>query len=233
MDRQALISGFRVMSGDHSVPPLWSDEAITGWLNEAERRAARAARLLFDRDTPAFCQITLLPDVRQYRLHPKVYDVEHIALERPGSNGQRKAVKRADSADVQWSLDNRPNLSGWADCFDLSGDSDGADTRGMVLRLDRKPAETGGVLHLNVYRYPRFDMEQDGDEPEIALRHHEHLIDWALHRAYLIRDIEGSASPRAERHKKMFTDYFGELQDVNVLRKQQRHRPPVVRPLKW
>lgn len=231
MDRQALISGFRVMSGDHGVPPLWSDESITDWLNEGERRAARAARLLFDRNTESVCQVALLPDVREYRLHPKIYDVEHIGLEKPNSNGVRGKVSR--DGELQWSIDNRPNLSGWATAFDLTGDSDGGDARGMILRLDRKPAEAGGVLHLSVYRYPRYDLEDDGDEPEIALRHHEHLIDWALFRAYSARDIEKTASARADRHKKAFEDYFGVLPDANVLRKQQRHRPPVVRPLRW
>lgn len=229
MDLSALITGFRVTTGDHGVPPLFADDSIAGWFSEAERQAARRAHLLFDDTTPAITQIALAVGQRIYRLHGKVYDVLRAAILPPDSNGVRKPLTRSSNATMQWTLDTRPGLSGWADAFDLQGDADGADARGLTLRLDRAPAAAGGVLYLATYRYPRFDLSDAGDEPEIALRHHDALADWALYRAYSTRDMETSAAQRAEVHKRRFIEYFGELPDANVLRQQQQHRPPVVR----
>lgn len=233
MDRRALIASFRVLAGDHGTPPLWDDEVITQYLNEAERRATRAASLLFDRSTVSVCKIPLVVSQREYRLHPKVWDVLSASLEKPGSNGVRKPVHRATGADMTWSINNRPNLSGWADAFEVAGEADGSEARGATLRLDRKPDLPGAFLYLEVQRFPLYELEDDGDEPEIGARHHPYLVDWALYRAYSTRDIEGSAAQRAETHKKRFSDYFGDVPDANVQRKQAKHRPAIVRPRRW
>lgn len=228
MDLTALISRFRTLSGDHGVPALWPDAEVTGFLNEAEREAAERARLLYDKTTPTATRIALGVGVREYRLHPAVFDVEAIGLLRPG--GDRSwPLCRASDDDMRWTIQNRPNLSGWSKYFTVYGDVAGDGSAGKHLILDRAPSEAGGELLLEVYRYPLQEMVDPDDEPEIGPRHHDALVHWALHVAYQTRDMEGGAAQRSAVHEAEFIKRFGMRDDANVARKKVRHRAPVVR----
>lgn len=234
MDLSELIARFRVLSGDHGVPPLWDDEEVTRLLNEAEREAAERARLLIDDESVEVTQIALMPGVRRYRLHPKVFDVESASIQRANAlHGERKPLCRSDAATMGDLIARRPNFSGWADTFVVRGQPSGDGFEGMFIELDRKPMEAGGILFLSTYRYPLADMEAPTDEPEIPPRDHDALVHWALATAYSTRDMEGSASQRAVTHEAEFIKRFGERDDANVRRKKVRHRAPVTRPLRW
>lgn len=231
MDLSALVARFRTLSGDHAVPPLWHTRDVIGFFNEAEREAAERARLLFDRHTPGIVEVPLLAGQREYRLHPKVFDVESAAIRRPGSNGATCALSRASAEDMRWSLQNRPNLTGWGGHFMVYGEASSAEGKHIVL--DRVPEQPGGMLVLECYRYPLVDMEDPGDEPEIAPRHHDGLVHWALAVAYRSRDMEADAEARANRHEAEFERRFGLREDANVMRKQLRHRAGRVKPARW
>lgn len=213
---------------------MWDDLQVTSFLNEAEREAAERARLLFDDTTPEVCQILLLPNVRRYRLHPKVFDVSAAAIERAESlHGERRALCRWGEADMRELIDRRPNYFGWGDAFAVGGQASGDGFDGMFIDLDRRPQVAGGILHLSTYRYPLADLEVPVDEPEIAPRDHDALVHWALHAAYQTRDMEGSAAQRAAFHEAEFEKRFGSRDDANVRRKKVRHRAPVTRPIRF
>ena len=48
--------------------------------------------------------------------------------------------------------------------------------------------------------------------------HHEHLIDWALHRAFSVPDSEMFDANRAAQAEEAFTAYFGPLPDSDMRR---------------
>ena len=234
MDLSALETRFRTLSGDHGVPALWPTEEVTGFLNAAEREAAERARLLHDKTNPAVTQIPLVIGQRNYRLHPKVLDVLAISLQRPGVTDLRRwEVHRTTDEDMRHAHNRKPTITGWPCRFHVYGQPDGAGTAGMHLQLDRAPDIDGGILHLEVDRYPLLDMIDPDDEPEIAPRDHDALVHWALWVAYSTRDMEGSASERALRHLGIFEARFGERDDANVRRKKVRHRAPVVRQARF
>ena len=56
-------------------------------------------------------------------------------------------------------------------------------------------------------------------EPEIHQAHHEHLIQWALHRAFSVPDSELFDPDRARLAEEEFTAYFGPLPDSDMRRK--------------
>lgn len=228
MELQQLIAVFRQQSGDDGAPYLYSDEEVTGWLNDGERRAAIGAKLIEDRTNPDVVRVPLTVGQKVYTLHEAVFDnlSDVIFLERAGVTN-RRPVARAKQDDIEWCHAHRPNQSGPAEGWVIHGD----DTAGRRLMLDRGPGEVGNVLWLSVYRYPLTPMADDADEPEIHSRHHLHLVDWALFKAYNTRDMEGSAPGRADRHKALFVEHFGILEDANVQRKQLRHRATVCRPI--
>ncbi len=232
MNLSALISSFRILSGDHGVPAFWSDAQVTQYLNNAEREAAERARLLYDKTTPEVVELVLLPSVREYRLHPSIFDVSAASLRRPGGN-RTCPVERASEEDMRWSLIHRPNLSGWGTYFTIYGDASGDGTLGKHLIIDRLPSEAGGILFLEAYRYPLVEMEDGEDEPEIGPRYHPAMVHWALKEAYETRDVEGNSDQRAAKHEAEFDKAFGIRDDANIARKKVRHRAPVVRPARF
>lgn len=228
MELQELENSFRVMTGDHGQPPLWASEDVRRWLNEAEREAAERARLLQDKTTTAVVRIALLPDVREYLLHPSIFDVEGVGL--TDDMGKYRDLCNSTEDALDYYARRNPSARGWSREYYVYGEPKGNGTAGMRIVLDRAPQLADGFLTLNVYRYPLRDMEDSDDEPEIAKRHHDGLVEWALFRAYSERDIEKAAPQRAAEHAAEFERRFGRRLDANVMRKHRQQRRPVVRP---
>lgn len=228
MELQELENSFRVTTGDHGQPPLWASEDVRRWFNEAEREATERARLLQDKTTASVTRIPLLPDVREYLLHPKIFDVQGVGL--TNDMGKYTDLCRTTEQELDAYARRHPNYRGWGREFYVYGEAKGNGTAGMRIVLDRAPQLADGFLTLNVYRYPMRDMEDSDDEPEIAQRHHDGLLDWVLYRAYTERDIEANAPQRAADHLAVFAGRFGQRVDANVMRKHREQRRPVIRP---
>lgn len=233
MELQALISTYRQLAGDRANPPLFDDTEVTFWVNEAEREAAERAKLLHERILTDIVRVPLVVGQREYNLSPLFIDTDGdcMYIQRPGDTGRTRPVWRQAQADIEWTVAQRSNLSGWADGFFIYSDGQGAAARRLVL--DRKPTEVGGYFWLSGYRYPLEPMTAPGDEPEIHPRHHMHLIDWVLFRAYSARDLEAAADARSAKHEAAFNGHFGMKRDANVQRKQLKHRAPTVRPISF
>ena len=82
--------------------------------------------------------------------------------------------------------------------------------------------EDGDVLELEGYRLPLKKLENDGDKPEIHEAHHEHLIQWALHKAFSVPDSELFDPDRSALSERAFTDYFGLLPDSGMRRETRQ-----------
>ena len=228
VELQELLSNFRGVTGDHGQPPLWADDDVRRWFNEAEREAAERARLLQDKTTPAVCTVPLVVNINEYLLHPSIFDVETVGLTQ--DTGKYCPLSRGHERDIENYTRRYAAQRGWGREYFIYGEPRGNGTANMRLVLDRKPNVDDGYLTLNVFRYPLQDMEDPDDEPEIARRHHDGLVDWVLYRAYTERDIESSAPNRAATHLADFTRRFGERLDANVQRKHRQQLRPVVRP---
>lgn len=88
------------------------------------------------------------------------------------------------------------------------------------VRLWPAPS-VAGTLRLAVYRYPKTDMEDGEDEPEIAIEHHDGLVDWMLYRMLDTKDGELGNKEGSAKGLSDFTNRFGERSDADV---QRRHR---------
>ena len=87
--------------------------------------------------------------------------------------------------------------------------------------------EAGEVLHVEAYRLPLVPMAAPADpddpaavwpSPEIHEAHHEHLIQWALHKAFSVPDSELFDPERSMLAERAFTAYFGLLPDSDMRR---------------
>lgn len=219
MTTSELIDAFRTTADDRIDPYLWSDAEIVGYLADAESEACIRSRLLVDETTPTVA-VTGIATAAWVNLHPSVFDVVRARL---ASDPDAPLTQCPPNAlDAQW--------PGWET-------QTGTPTRYYVLggrlRLIPQPTAASDTLYLSVYRTPLVPLSESDPqgEPEIAEPHHARLLDWALHRAWLKRDVETFDPLRAELHRQMFLDHFGPRPSGSAMRQQMQKRRHAVTPI--
>ena len=207
MTLQDLIDRFRVLAGDKSQPYLWGDDDVTRWLNDAQRQACIRGRLIREGDSAAICRIQMQASKQTYKLHPKAYEL--INLRFVGASSRTRTAKLVSR---EW-LDNY--CPDWRDNPNPPEMVIQDDT---TIRIVGVPV-IGETLRLECYRLPLEDMSQCDDEPEIHEAHHEHLVQWALHKAFSVVDADGFDANRSAQAEGEFTRYFGLMPDADLRRK--------------
>lgn len=211
MNLQELRAQFRALAQDVEPPYFWSDEQVALWLSQAEQQACVRGRLLREDTDAGMCLLPLTPGRASYPLHRLAYEIIHAQIKPTGQARPRRLClltrELLDAEHPGWREDERP---AWALVQD----------EGSVRVVGRIAA--GDVLHLECYRLPWHELEQDGDEPEIHVAHHERLIQWALYQAFSVVDAETLDEKRAMRALAEFDRYFG-LHPGRDLRRSTRH----------
>lgn len=218
MNLEELIASFREDATDKVATYLWTDEAVTRWLNEAQDEAAVRGRLLLDDSTQAVTRIAVTEGQASYQLHAKVYEIAHLHWQPSAAAHRGKPVELVTR---EWLDRNHP---GWRVRFDC--DSMYAIQTEGALRLVPTPREAG-VLTLEAYRLPLKPLVNDTDKPEIHAASHPYLVYWALHRAFSQPDADGFDPQRAATAEATFTGYFGARPDADM-RRSTRHDEPQV-----
>lgn len=184
---------------DDVSPPLWPDERIDQYLNEAVREAAVRARLLLDSATASVCQIALVVDQAAYTLDPSVIVVRRAATDLDPQHPLERVLFHAlDEVRPHWRTDKgRPRYL----VQDLQRGS---------LTVSPIPTEVD-VLRLVVMRYPIASelMTAPTHVPPIGAQYHESLCHWVLWRALMKRDVEQYSPKDAETHYGLFEATFG------------------------
>lgn len=219
MTLKDLIRRFRVLARDLYEPYFWKDEEVTDWLNDAQEQACVRGRLLLEDADPALCVIDLVPGQHTYALDKRVYELVDVRI-KTGSN----AVAELKIVSRGW-LDS--NVRDWREPHTWRNHC----ARYLIqnetsVRIVPTPQEAG-TLSIEAYRLPMAPMREDDDEPEIHRASHEHLIQWALHRAYSVSDAEVFDSQRSVLAEIAFTEYFGMLPDADMRRITREDTPQV------
>lgn len=212
MNVEKLIAAFRISSGDTVANPyFWSDEQVIDWLSEAQNEACVRGRLLHEDARPEVCRITLVAGQFSYALHKSLYEITHLRLQPIAGGPSRPIVLKSrewlDAEMPDWRESARPA------CMAIQRDTS--------LRLVGAFA-SDDVLHLEGYRLPIKDLASEADKPEIHEAHHEHLVEWALHKAFSVPDAETIDATRAAKALEEFEGYFGKRPDSD-LRRSTRH----------
>ena len=206
MTLEDLIRRFRLRATDVAEPHLFADQDVIDWLNDAEEQACVRGRLISEDELEAVCSIPLTPGTHTYALNPLVYEIISLWI-KPASGRKRPATLRSrewlDHHLPEWRESTRPAEIAIQD-----------DTTVRIVGA----VEAGDTLELECYRLPRRPMAHDTDKPEIHRAHHQHLIDWALHRAFSVPDAETFDPNRAALADQAFTRYFGPLPDSDMRR---------------
>lgn len=215
-----FIERFRRAVDDLLAPHFWSDEDITGYLNEAVQEACERAKLLEDRSTPGVCAIPLVPGTSTYPLHPSVLEIKRLTLR--GRPLLEISVEELDSTFGDW--ERRRGMPRYFILEQAGGRS------APHVRFVPEPIEADTAC-MTVYRGALVELRDHAchSEPEIPARYHLRLLDWVLHRAYLRQDAEVFDPSKAAVSLALFEQAFGERPDANVQRKHRDKAPPIIR----
>ena len=214
-----LIRRFRTLAKDVAQPYRAEDEDVIDWLNDAQAQACVRGRLLVAEGDAALCQIALTPGQSTYALHRSLYELIDLRIGALAGVSRRVTLKSREWLDAE--------LPGWREHPRLCGMAIQTDTG---LRLVGQ-VEAGESLYLEAYRLPLVPMaapaEPDDPQavwpsPEIHEAHHEHLIQWALHKAFSVPDSELFDPERSALSERAFTDYFGILPDSGMRRETRQ-----------
>ncbi|MFG0381096.1 hypothetical protein ACF8C6_09045 [Pseudomonas sp. zbq_18] len=215
MTLDELEKDFRTQAQDEVAPYLFDKVRVAAWLIEAEQEACIRGRLLHESDDATVCEVPVSAGQSSYKLHPALYEIDHLRLLLPGCT-ERRAVKLVSQ---EWLNEH---LNGWRD---RSGAPEYAIQNDTSLRLVPKPDADGSLL-LEGYRLPLRGLSTSGtSKPEIHTAHHRHLVHWALFRAFSTPDPEMFDQNRAALSERIFTAYFGERPDADLRRLTQEDGP--------
>jgi len=215
MNLETLRAQFRIDADDVSTPPLWSDEEVDYWFNEAEEEAAQRANLLYEADNTTVCQIAVTAGTRTYPLDPRVIDIAHARFVPTADTTNVVVLGHTDRLELD-RLDPR-----WRERTETPRSLVQDDT--TVTLVPRPDAD--GVLHIECHRLPLEPMVADADTPEISAAHHRYLVHWVLHRAFSKPDSETIDPERAGKAEKQFEARFGRRLDADMRRSYRADRP--------
>ena len=213
MTLEDLIRRFRTLAVDKVQPYLFADEDVTDWLNDGQRQACIRGRLLREDANPAVCEIALTPGQRTYPLHKSVYEIINARIV-PVSGRSRPVFL----ASREWMDENMP------DWRDEQGPAEFAIQDDTSIRVSGA-VTAGDKLAIECYRTPLKMLANDTDKPEIHEAHHEHLIQWALHKAFSVVDADTFDPQRSDRSEAAFTNYFGRMPDSDLRRMTREDVP--------
>lgn len=212
-----LISRYRILANDKAAPFFVSDDEARDFLNEAENQACIRGRMIHAADDAEVCDLAVSAGRALCEFHPSLIEIDNCCFR---ENGAARRGPPIEFHSQEW-LD---------DCVQDWRDKSGAPRYAILndtsIRLVPRPS-VGGLLIFEGYRAPKRPMSKTTDSPEIARHHHEHLVQWALFRAFSIPDSEFIDPTRAAVAESAFAAYFGPLVDVDLRRLTREDFPHV------
>lgn len=207
MDLKSLIARARAATQDYGTPQAWSDPEWRDYLNEAADEAAIRAILI--EDDQVSIDLTANEPYVDYPTY--VWSIRGVRI------GSKKMML------VDKEMLDAAEGNGWEDqagdpvaCYEVAG----------RLRFFPTPTLSCEAL-IDAYCVPKKKMANNSDEPQINPRLHIHLLDWALHRAYLKQDTDHFDPAAADKYAASFESNFGTRPDEKAMRHKRiniRHR---------
>lgn len=187
MDLAQLIVEARSRLRDQVQPYLWSDSELYSYIDGAQLKYFELAGWINDK-TSSLTRVSLRAGTSAIRRDPRVVKIMSAYL----STARRKLNVVSHIAKEPWEV--LPGTPTELSTFD--DDS--------YFLLD-SVMQTDDVLLLNIEREP-LETVAAGEELEVPPRHHQHLLLWVEHLAYMRPDTETEDTYRASRAGELFEE---------------------------
>lgn len=195
MNSTELLEAFREEMKDVEVPHLWSDADIFRYLDDAQKMLCRLTEGIEDSSTADVCRLNVVPGTEWYPLSQKILKVREAVNT---TTGRPYGVVNMEKASLQGVLFN--GHPGPLKLF----------VTGMEkhkLRAWPMPADSATV-ELRVFRLPLKPITDAGDQTlEVSEHHHNALLLWMKHLAYLKQDADAYDKNAASEFEAAFRTY--------------------------
>lgn len=207
MDIIALFDRFRSDVADEENPPLWNDEEIWDYMNDAQRM---------------FCRLTWgISDSRGAVTQLQVDEGDVWAAISPDILTIRSAKRTSDFGNVVVaSFEQAEGAGWWGDDYGMPKRVTLDDSTGTIKALVTGMEENrvrlypipsaDELIQLTVYRLPQridSDAANEGAQLEIKDMHHLALLLWMKHLAYAKQDAETFDKGKSDEYEAMFQKY--------------------------
>lgn len=201
-----LLDAFRTEVRDTAVPPLWKDEEIYRYIDDAQKMFCRLQGGIADA-TSDLTQLSISTGDKFIPISPLILKVRFANLLSDGRD-----IRILNFEDLQFGRAFMDNDYGFSTSFKLTDET--GEVRAIVtgmeanqIRLVKIP-EVDDTIGLTVYRIPLTTLKGDsGEEFEIDEQHHWHLLAWVKHLAFLKQDAETYDRDGSERNRQEFLQY--------------------------
>lgn len=196
MKSQELASTFRSELADMAQPPLWTDDDIARYMDDAQKMFCRLTEGIEDSRTIPLSRVYVTPNAEWYDLSPLVLKVRYATRTDTGADVPIHNPETARDNGIRFSGRSGPL------CALVQGMTKGA------LRAYPVPAETVEV-ELGVFRLPlkKLDFRDNDECLEIDEQHHTHLMLWMKHLAYDKQDADTIDRRKAVEYEDRFLKY--------------------------
>ena len=234
---QELVDELRVSYLDDTKAPYnWGDPELLKFSNRAEAQACRRAYLIIDSTTGTdgsgcpICSFTVIPNQAVYTLSRLVLQIERCKLDTMSVPLRPRTRDDLDALTYQWDA-----AVGTAGTFGTAGGDPAVVPQwfiheaGKELILVKTPT-INDTARMIVSRLPLADFTMN-TPPEIDEHHHDGLLLWAAHLAFLKPDSDTQDLNLAAVYDNAFTQRFGPMPDAysekmrKMLPRQARMRP--------
>jgi len=178
---------------DGAIPHLWQNVQLDRFINEACSEAALRSHCLHDRFTAPVTK-----GVALYTLPPSALSILNAHVD------DRPRLSKVALADLE-GVPAWHSRSGHPCAYVFESIHHGGEG---TLTLYPKPVEDG-TLNIRYARLPA-PLLDDADEPEIPAALHPHLLSYAAHRAFALRDSDAGDKELSLRHLAAFEQHFGQ-----------------------
>ena len=203
------ISWANITENDDEVVQLrWTNEELTRFINEAEKRACRNALLI--KSASSDYDITVVADTAEYALNSKIVKIKGAYLSSTGK--ELIPIEYEDMIEIAKWRDTTGTPTSYI-----------PDIENSKITLYPKP-ESSDTIACLVNLLPTSDMSWDTNEvdsPQIREEYHLSMLNWAAHLAYLKDEANTFDPGRSEYFRALFEREFSDSSAYGETRRRR------------
>lgn len=218
MKSDGLLELFRKEVNDLRDPPLWTDDEVYSYMDDAQKMFCRLGGGIADSSTPEITIVSATEDEEFSDIDPRILKIRSA---RRASDQRRVDILNFEDLESMNPIDDY----GIQHNFTLTSRSGPITAMVVGMEQDRVrwisiPQADEDIL-LIVYRLPLETISKEGQNLEIQEQHHRHLMHWMKALAYQKQDAETFDRGKAAEFESRYLTY---VRQANEERGRREHK---------